>query len=74
MKDAKGQYVIFDEDVHSTAPLTPSQRYYLKKTLRLSMDIDMLRYLEFEFYCYKFKVKLFVGLLACLFCLFDIFV
>lgn len=45
VKDAKGQYVLFNEDVHSSAPLTPSQRYYLKKTMRLSMDVDMLRYL-----------------------------
>ena len=32
------------------------------------MDIDMLRYLKFEFYCYEFKVKLFVlnCLLVCL--------
>lgn len=48
--DSNDDYVICNGDIHSDAPLTPSQQYHMKKTLRLSVDVDMLRNLLEIFY------------------------
>lgn len=44
VKEVNREYVVFDENEHTDAGFqTPSQRYKFIKSLRLTVDVDMLK-------------------------------